>query len=75
MPFLGEVPLHMTIREKSDAGLPVVATEPDGPHAAIYRDIAARVRDQLTGRPARAGAEDRDRRVAYLSSQPFLRRA
>ena len=52
VPFLGEVPLHMTIREKSDAGLPVVATEPDGPHAAIYRDIAARVRDQLKGPPA-----------------------
>jgi ATP-binding protein involved in chromosome partitioning len=49
VPFLGEVPLHMTIREKSDAGLPVVATEPDGPHAKIYRDIAARVRDQLAG--------------------------
>jgi ATP-binding protein involved in chromosome partitioning len=49
VPFLGEVPLHMTIREKSDAGLPVVATEPDGPHAKIYRDIAAKVRDQLTG--------------------------
>src|SRR4029077_18158137 len=47
VPFLGEVPLHMTIREKSDAGLPVVATEHDGPHAAIYRNIAARVRDQL----------------------------
>jgi ATP-binding protein involved in chromosome partitioning len=47
VPFLGEVPLHMTIREKSDAGLPVVATEPDGPHAAIYRDIAAKVRDEL----------------------------
>jgi ATP-binding protein involved in chromosome partitioning len=43
VPFLGEVPLHMTIREKSDAGLPVVATEPDGPHAKIYRDIAAKV--------------------------------
>ena len=27
VPFLGEVPLHMTIREKSDSGLPVVATE------------------------------------------------
>jgi ATP-binding protein involved in chromosome partitioning len=53
VPFLGEVPLHATIREKSDAGLPVVATEPDGPHAAIYRDIAARVRDQLIGQPAR----------------------
>jgi ATP-binding protein involved in chromosome partitioning len=49
VPFLGEVPLHMSIREKSDAGLPVVATEPDGPHAAIYRAIAAAVRDQLSG--------------------------
>ena len=47
VPFLGEVPLHMAIREKSDAGLPVVATEPDGPHAAAYRSIAAAVRDQL----------------------------
>src|SRR5262245_1627752 len=49
VPFLGEVPLHMAIREKSDAGLPVVATEPDGPHAKIYREIAARVRDALSG--------------------------
>src|SRR6516165_7853476 len=49
VPFLGEVPLHMTIREKSDAGLPVVATEPDGPHAQIYRDIAVKVREQLKG--------------------------
>jgi ATP-binding protein involved in chromosome partitioning len=52
VPFLGEVPLHMDIREKSDAGLPVVATEPDGPHAKIYRDIAAKVRDQLIGSAA-----------------------
>jgi ATP-binding protein involved in chromosome partitioning len=49
VPFLGEVPLHMTIREKSDAGLPVVATEPDGEHAAIYRGIAEKVRDELKG--------------------------
>ncbi len=47
VPFLGEVPLHMTIRETSDAGRPVVATEPDGPHAKTYREIAARVRDKL----------------------------
>jgi len=54
VPFLGEVPLHMSIREKSDAGLPVVATEPDGPHAKAYCEIAERVRDQLksTGRAA-----------------------
>ncbi len=53
VPFLGEVPLHMTIREKSDAGLPVVATEPDGPHAKIYRDIAAKVWEQI--KPGVAG--------------------
>jgi len=52
VPFLGEVPLHVTIRETSDAGLPVVATAPDGPHAKIYRDIAARVRDELGAGPA-----------------------
>ncbi len=49
VPFLGEVPLDMIIREKSDAGLPVVATAPDSPLAQCYRDIAARVRDGLQG--------------------------
>ncbi|MBC7581000.1 MAG: iron-sulfur cluster carrier protein ApbC [Tardiphaga sp.] len=49
VPFLGEVPLHMSIRAMSDAGTPVVASEPDSPHAAIYRAIAALVRDQLPG--------------------------
>jgi len=54
VPFLGEVPLEMSIRETSDAGLPIVATQPDSPHAAAYRAIAANVRDQLgSGGPAR----------------------
>jgi ATP-binding protein involved in chromosome partitioning len=52
VPFLGEVPLHMAIRETSDAGRPVVATDPDGPHAKAYREIAARVRDALQGKGA-----------------------
>jgi len=47
VPFLGEVPLAIDIREKSDAGAPVVASEPDGAHAKIFRDIAARVREAL----------------------------
>jgi ATP-binding protein involved in chromosome partitioning len=37
----------MDIREKSDSGRPVVATDPDGPHAKIYREIASRVRDTI----------------------------
>lgn len=54
VPFLGEIPLHMSIRTSSDAGRPVVESEPDGPHAAIYRDIGAKVRDQLQGAIAAA---------------------
>ena len=49
VPFLGEVPLDIAIRETSDSGLPVVATQPDGPLAKIYREIAGKVRDQLQG--------------------------
>jgi ATP-binding protein involved in chromosome partitioning len=54
VPFLGEIPLHMSIRTSSDAGNPVVASEPDGPHAAIYRAIGTQVRDQLKGAIAAA---------------------
>jgi len=49
VPFLGEIPLHMSIRTTSDAGTPVVDSEPDGPHAAVYRAIGERVRDLLQG--------------------------
>ncbi|HEY1544621.1 MAG TPA: Mrp/NBP35 family ATP-binding protein, partial [Xanthobacteraceae bacterium] len=49
VPFLGAVPLHMDIRETSDAGRPVVATDPDGPHAKAFRAIAAKVREGLGG--------------------------
>ncbi|APH73542.1 Mrp/NBP35 family ATP-binding protein [Aquibium oceanicum] len=47
VPFLGEVPLEMAIRETSDSGAPVVVSQPDGPHAKIYRDIAQRVIERL----------------------------
>lgn len=47
VPFLGEVPLAMTIRETSDAGTPVVVSAPDGPHAKVYREIAAKISEQL----------------------------
>jgi ATP-binding protein involved in chromosome partitioning len=47
VPFLGEVPLDIAIREKSDSGTPVVATVPDGVLAKFYREIAMRVRDGL----------------------------
>ncbi|MSP82002.1 MAG: iron-sulfur cluster carrier protein ApbC [Alphaproteobacteria bacterium] len=54
--FLGEIPLHMAIRETSDSGTPIVATEPAGPHAAAYlaiADIVARKLDAASGSDAR----------------------
>jgi len=47
VPFLGEVPLHMDIREKSDSGQPVVVSDPDSEHARIYRDIASKVWSEI----------------------------
>ncbi len=54
VPFLGEVPLVMDIRESSDGGRPVFATDPQGAEAAIYREIATRVRDRLAQEKAAA---------------------
>jgi len=47
VPFLGGVPLDMEVREKSDAGTPVVIASPDSGVAKIYRQIADRVIERL----------------------------
>ena len=49
LPFLGGVPLDMEIRVRSDEGRPIVATDPDGPHARTFRDIAANTWAALQG--------------------------
>jgi len=56
VPFLGEVPLEMAIRENSDAGSPVVVSDPSGAAAAVYRDIAAKVAARMA-EEARGGAK------------------
>jgi ATP-binding protein involved in chromosome partitioning len=48
VPFLGEIALHPEIRERSDAGLPIVVATPDGPHAQAYRRIADAIWRTLT---------------------------
>jgi ATP-binding protein involved in chromosome partitioning len=54
IPFLGEIPLAMQLRETSDDGRPVVATDPDGVHARHYIEIARNVWTGIgaAGRPA-----------------------
>jgi len=44
--FLGEIPLDIQIRETSDAGTPIVVSQPDSAHARAYRAIAATVWDK-----------------------------
>ena len=41
--FLGALPLKLHIREQTDSGTPTVVAEPDGPVAAIYKEIARKV--------------------------------
>ncbi|WP_295813363.1 Mrp/NBP35 family ATP-binding protein [uncultured Nitratireductor sp.] len=57
VPFLGEVPLTMDVRETSDAGTPVVASNPDGVQAKVYKDIAARVEAHMTAAMQNAADE------------------
>ncbi len=47
VPFLGEVPLTMDVRESSDAGRPVVVSDPNGAQAQVYRTIAAKVIERI----------------------------
>jgi ATP-binding protein involved in chromosome partitioning len=41
--YLGALPLHIAIREQSDAGHPPVVSEPDGEIAALYKAVARQV--------------------------------
>lgn len=47
VPFLGAVPLHVDIRSRSDAGEPIVATEPTSIHAQIFAEIAAKAWSEI----------------------------
>jgi ATP-binding protein involved in chromosome partitioning len=47
VPFLGEVPLTMAVRETSDSGKPIVASDPSSAPARAYADIANRAWAEL----------------------------
>lgn len=40
VPFLGAIPLDLSIREAGDAGTPITVAEPDSPQAGAFRAIA-----------------------------------
>ncbi|MDD2705994.1 MAG: Mrp/NBP35 family ATP-binding protein [Acidocella sp.] len=47
VPFLGEIPLQLAIREAGDEGTPITAAAPESEVAAAFRAVAAQVRAAL----------------------------
>jgi ATP-binding protein involved in chromosome partitioning len=47
VPFLGEIPIYLKIREGGDAGLPVVAADPQSPAAQPFVRLAETLRKAL----------------------------
>ncbi|HET9494843.1 MAG TPA: iron-sulfur cluster carrier protein ApbC [Chloroflexia bacterium] len=48
VPFLGEIPLHLRIREGGDSGRPVVAEAPDSPEAQAFLQVARNLAAQVS---------------------------
>jgi ATP-binding protein involved in chromosome partitioning len=47
LPFLGAIPLNISVRLSGDAGAPITAVDPEGPQAGSFRDIARRLIGQV----------------------------
>ncbi|OJU92305.1 MAG: MRP family ATP-binding protein [Burkholderiales bacterium 66-5] len=54
MPYLGALPLALSIREQTDSGKPTVAAEPDSEVSGIYKAIARQLAANIA---ARSGGE------------------
>ena len=48
VPFLGEIPIYVSIREGGDASQPIVVTDPDSHAGRAFVDVAINVQRQLT---------------------------
>lgn len=48
IPFLGQLPLDLAVREASDAGTPIVALQPESAIADSYHEIAAHLQHTLS---------------------------
>jgi ATP-binding protein involved in chromosome partitioning len=48
LPFLGRVPIYQPIREGSDAGVPLMISEPESPAAGAFMSAAERTAAQLS---------------------------
>jgi ATP-binding protein involved in chromosome partitioning len=54
IPFLGEIPLVLAVREGGDAGRPVVVATPDSPEAQAFQSMARNIAGRISAETARA---------------------
>lgn len=47
LPFLGEIPIDLALREGGDAGKPLVEAHPDSPQTKVFLEMAGKLKDQL----------------------------
>jgi ATP-binding protein involved in chromosome partitioning len=51
VPWLGSLPLALSIREQADSGTPIVSAQPDGEAAGLYRGIARKLATLIAALP------------------------
>jgi ATP-binding protein involved in chromosome partitioning len=54
IPFLGEVPLELKVREAGDLGVPVVLSAPDSLEAQAFMEVARNVAGRVSTESVRA---------------------
>ncbi len=67
LPFLGEVPIELGVRETGDEGCPLVVARPDSPAAASFRAIAGQVAAQISVQ--QVAAEERARQALRVAAR------
>lgn len=50
VPYLGEIPIDLAVREGGDAGVPIVISHPDSPVSAAFRRIAGEMAAKISVR-------------------------
>src|SRR5690606_27845667 len=48
IPFLGEIPLDLKVREGGDSGVPIVAGAPDSPQSKAFVEMAQNIAGQVS---------------------------
>jgi ATP-binding protein involved in chromosome partitioning len=54
IPFLGEVPLELKVREAGDLGVPVVVSAPDSLEAQAFMEVARNIAGRVSTESARS---------------------